>query len=108
MSEWKWVWWNLKHGPTEKDDEIRELRRVLEATKERELELRRGEWVMRYFDMEADRDRWRRIADDLHGQVTKTFCWHCGHEWTRDYSVDELVATYRQAVVDAQEVRGAW
>lgn len=72
MSEWKWVWWNLKHGPTEKDDEIRELRRALEAVTERELELRRGEWVMRYFDavdeikgLESDRDRWRSLANAL-------------------------------------------
>ena len=108
MSSFRNFWWNLTHDSRDKELLIAELRRNLEAVQGRELELRRGEWVMRYFDMEADRDRWRKIADDLHGQVTKTFCWHCGHEWTRDYRVDELVATYRQAVVDAQEVRGAW
>lgn len=65
VSEWKWVWWNLKHGPTEKDDEIRELRRALEAVTERELELRRGEWVMQYFDMLEERDKWQAIANRL-------------------------------------------
>ena len=65
MSEWKWVFWNLSHGPTEKDDLIRELRRELTAVKARELELRRGDWVMLYYDMRRDRDRWRKIADNL-------------------------------------------
>lgn len=48
--------------------------------------------------LRADRDRWRKIADDLYKQLAVSFCWHCGHEATRCIDADKAADNYRQAV----------
>ena len=45
-------------------------------------------------------DKWRKIAEDLYEQVCINFCWHCGHERTREYKADAAVSRYRDAICD--------
>jgi len=47
-------------------------------------------------------DKWREIADELYKHVVIDFCWHCGHERTREYKTDEAATRYRDAVCDEQ------
>lgn len=51
-----------------------------------------------FADLRDDRDRWRKIADDLYKQLAVSFCWHCGHETTRCVDADRAADNYRQAV----------
>ncbi len=53
-------------------------------------------------EFEIYQDKWRKVADGLYKQVCIDFCWHCGHERTREYTADEAVTLYRDAVCDEQ------
>lgn len=44
---------------------------------------------------------WRSLADRMHDELVKNWCWHCGHEKTRNIYVSDLLEDYRQAVIDS-------
>lgn len=44
-------------------------------------------------------DQLEVIAHDLHDTLARTFCWHCGHESSRDYRAQEVLDAFRQWVV---------
>ena len=49
----------------------------------------------------ADVNRWRALADRMHDELVKNWCWHCGHEKTRNIYVFDVLEDYRQSVIDS-------
>jgi len=96
---------NLIRGPQEKDNLVWELRREIDALKERNMELRTGEWFVKYLDAVEERDRakgkhnkWKDIAWKFYN--------HSGHLPTCPPSDDdECTCGFSDAVYDFEK---AW
>lgn len=67
---------------------------ILEAADE----IDRLQKQLRYYVKSSD--GWCGLADDLYAEVMKKFCWHCGHETTRNIDADRIAEAYRQRIVE--------
>jgi hypothetical protein len=46
-------------------------------------------------------ERWRKLADRMYAEIVKDYCWHCGHEMTRNCYTSDLMDEYRNACIDS-------
>jgi hypothetical protein len=49
--------------------------------------------------LRAERQQWRNIADKMYAEIVKDYCWHCGHEMTRNCYTSDLMDIYRDACI---------
>ena len=43
------------------------------------------------------------IAGDLYDNLVRQFCWHCGHEESRDYRTYEVLEAFRMWVASREQ-----
>jgi hypothetical protein len=79
VSEWKIIWRNLMASPSEAHLRAMELERHVNALKAELADLRKGDWVGRVFDAEAEvrrlqyeRNEWFSVAQRLRDAILGT------------------------------------
>jgi hypothetical protein len=82
---------------TDAADEIERLQIIIDNMAERNQK-QNAEQLRIVRAVEADRDRWKSVADELYKHVCTDWCWHCGAERTRNIYASNAVDMYREAV----------
>jgi hypothetical protein len=49
--------------------------------------------------LRAEKQHWRTLADSMYAEIVKDYCWHCGHEMTRNIYTSDLMDIYRDACI---------